>query len=187
MRLLRYPSRALFGDYLRSAAGMLVGFGVLLAAPPAPAVVIIFGPIAALFTVFALRTLHRHRLRVAVTDDEIACRGLTTKVLPWRRLEAMKLRFFGRRPTKLRPLGGGFMQLTVKGAGTAMTFESSLEDFGWLAGRAAAALQAQGRALDPATSSNLIELGIDPTLIGGKDARNGGSAPDGCDSPPNVL
>lgn len=188
MKQFRYPRRALVGDYLRSAAGLFVGLGVLLAAPPAPAVLIIFGALAALFAVFALRTAHRHKLRVAVTDDEIACRGLTTKVLPWRDIEAMKLRYFGSRRSRQRPLGGGFMQLTIKGGGSAMTFESSLEGFDWLAGRAAAAMQARGLDLDPATSSNLIELGIDPARLGSQEGgQKGAGPPDGCDSPPNVL
>lgn len=195
LKLFRYPPRALLGDYLRSAAGLVVGLGILLASP-APAVLVIFGSIAALFTVFALRTAHRHKLQVAVSDDEIACRGLTTKVLPWREIESMKLRYFGSRPSKLRPRAGGFMQLTLKGSGkgsgkrpgrgrgTAMTFESSLEGFDWLAGRAAAAMQARGLALDATTTSNLIELGIDPASIGVED---GDRPPDGCDPPPNVL
>ena len=47
-----------------------------------------------------------------------------------------------------------------------MTFESNIDGFDWLAGRAAEAMRARGLALDPATTSNLIELGIDP---GGDD------------------
>ncbi|MEO3427876.1 hypothetical protein AAFN88_03395 [Pelagibius sp. CAU 1746] len=172
MKLLRYPPRALYGDYLRSTAGAFVGFGVLLAVPPGPVVLVIFGSVAALFTIFGLRTVHRHKLRVAVTEDEIACRGATTKVMPWDEIEAMKLRYFGSRRGKRRPRSGGFMQLTLKGGGGAMTFESSLEDFGWLAGRAAAAMRARGLALDPATGSNLIELGIDPA--GEDEDREGG-------------
>jgi hypothetical protein len=196
MKLLRYPPRALYGDYLRSAAGLFVGLGVLLAVPPSPVVLVIFGSIAALFAVFGLRTAHRHKLRVAVTDDEIACRGATTKVLPWGQIEVMKLRYFGSRRSKWRPLGSGFMQLTLKGGGAAMTFESSIEGFDWLAGRAAAAMRARGLALDPATGSNLIELGIDPAggesegESGGgtgKGGNGGGGPSDGCDSPPNVL
>jgi len=168
MKQFRYPPRVLFGDYLRSAAGLFVGFGVLLAVPPTPVVLVIFGAIAALFAVFGLRTAHRHHLRVAVTENEIACRGAITKVLPWAEIEAMKLRYFGSRRSKWRPLGSGFMQMTLKGGGSAMTFESSIEGFDWIAARAAAAMRARGLALDPATSSNLIELGIDPTADEGR-------------------
>jgi len=176
MKQFRYPPRALLGDYLRSAAGLFVGLGVLIAAPTAPAVIVIFGPIAALFAVFGLRTAHRHVLRVAVSDEAIACRGATTKIIPWSEISAVKLRYFGARKSKWRPLGSGFMQLTLKGKGTAMTFESSIEGFEWLAARAAAALGANGHSLDPASASNLIELGIDPNVPS-----------DGCDSPTNVL
>ena len=162
MRELRYPLRVLYGDYLRSAAGLLVGLGVLLAVPPNPPVVVIFGSLAVLFAAFGLRTLHRHSLRVAVTDEEIACRGVVTKTIPWREIAGMRLRYFGSRRGKRWPLGSGFMQLTVKGSGRAMTFESSIEGFDWLAGRAAAAMRAQRLTLDPPTATNLIELGIDP-------------------------
>lgn len=179
MRQFRYPSRTLMSDYLRSAAGLFVGFGVLLSVPPSLPVVLLFGSLAALFAAFALRTLYRHNLRVAVTDDAIACRGLVSRVIPWQEIAGMKLRYFGSRRSKWRPLGSGFMQLTVKGAGAAMTFESSIEGFEWLAARAAAAMRARGLDLDPATAGNLIELGIDP-------ATSSGSS-DECDSPPNVL
>ncbi|MGF1631939.1 MAG: hypothetical protein ACFCUT_20875 [Kiloniellaceae bacterium] len=170
MRQFRYPLRVLVGDYLRSAAGLFVGLGVLLTVPPSLPVVAIFGSLAGLFAVFGLRTAHRHSLRVAVTDDEIACRGITTRVIPWTRIDTMNLRYFGTRRSKWRPIGSGFMQLTLKGAGAAMTFESSIEDFDWLAGRAAAAMRARGLELDPATASNLVELGIDPGELGGKEA-----------------
>lgn len=162
MKEFRYPPRALLGDYLRSAAGLFVGLGVLLVVPPNPVVVVIFGALASLFAVFGLRTIQRHGLRVVVTDDAIACRGIFTKVLPWAQIESARLRYFGSRKSKWRPLPSGFMQLTLKGAGTVMTFESSIEGFDWLAGRTAAAMRARGLPLDPATVSNLIELGIDP-------------------------
>src|SRR3546814_16960577 len=73
------------------------------------------------------------------------------------------------------------MQLTVRGAGHAMTFESSIEGFDWLAGRAAAAMRARGLELDQATASKLIEMGIDPDDPGpGAGTPNGG-----CGSPSN--
>lgn len=186
MRELRYPPRVLVGDYLRSAAGLFVGLGVLLAVPPNLPVGIIFGSTAALFAVFGLRTAHRHLLRVAVSEDGIACRGLATKAIPWREIAIVKLRYFGARRSKWRPLGSGFMQLTLKGSKSgAMTFESTLEDFDWLAGRAAAAMRARGLPLDPATASNLIDLGIDPQ--GAPENDRDGGPPDGCQPPPNVL
>lgn len=179
MRQLRYPPRTLLSDYLRSAAGLFVGFGVILSVPPSLPVVLLFGSLAALFAAFALRTVHRHSLRVAVTDDAIACRGVVSRVIPWQEIAGMKLRYFGSRRSKWRPLGSGFMQLTVKGPEAAMTFESSIEGFDWLAARAAAAMRARGLELDPATAGNLMDLGIDPA--------GSGDSSDQCGSPPNVL
>ena len=181
MRTLRYPPRVLYADYLRSAAGLAVGLGVLLAVPPNPVVVAVFGSLAALFGAFGLRTAQRHNLRVAVSPEAVTCRGAFAKELPWRDITGMKLRYYGSQRSRWRPLGGGFMQLTLKGTGRAMTFESSIEGFDWLAGRAAAAMRARGLALDPATASNLIELGIDP------EDPPAGTPTDGCGSPPNVL
>lgn len=176
MIVLRYPPRVLVGDYLRSGAGLLVGLGVLAVVPPNLPVLIIFGGIALLFAVFGLRTVLRQRLEVALTDQEIACRGLGTRVLPWDELEALKLRYFGARRGKRSVFGSGFMELKLTGAGTAITFESSLDGFKQIAERAAQAGRQNGLEIDPASASNLIELGIDPQ----------GTAT-GCDSPPNVL
>ena len=176
MIVFRYPVRALIGDYLRSGGGLLVGLGVLAVVPPNLPVLIIFGGIALLFAVFGLRTLHRHTLEVAVTEQEIACRGLGAKVLPWAELETMRLRYFGARRGKRSLFGSGFMELRLKGAGTTVTFESSLNGFRQVAEMAARAAQAKGLELDPATAGNLIELGIDSEAAGA-----------GCDSPPNVL
>jgi hypothetical protein len=169
MTELRYPARVLLGDYLRAAAGLFVGLGVLAMVPPSPVTLAIFGSLALLFGIFGLRTAHRHLLRVRISQDEIACQGLTTKTIPWQRLDSMRLRYFGARRSKWRPGGKGFMQLTLKGAGAGMTFESSIQDFERLAARAAAALRSRGLALEPATASNLIELGIDPEAVRGDD------------------
>ncbi len=176
MIVLRYPPRVLIGDYLRSGAGLLVGLGVLAVVPPNLPVLVIFGGIALLFGSFGLRTVLRHRLEVAMTDQEIACRGFATKVLPWDKLEALKLRYFGARRGRRSLFGGGFMELKLTGAGTAISFESSLDGFKQIAERAARAGHQNGLELDPVSASNLIELGIDTA----------GTAA-GCDSPPNVL
>src|SRR3546814_4201089 len=102
--------------------------------------------------------------------------GAATKIIPWHELSVLKLRYFGSRRSKWRPAGSGFMQLTVRGAGHAMTFESSIEGFDWLAGRAAAAMRARGLELEPANASNLIELGIDQDDPG----PGAGTQTDGC-------
>src|SRR5690606_29280126 len=73
MKELRYPPRVLYADYLRSAAGLAVGLGVLLTVPPGPVILVIFGGLSLLFGAFGLRTVHRHNLRVTVGEESIAC------------------------------------------------------------------------------------------------------------------
>ena len=63
--------------------------------------------------------------------------GLGTQELPWSKLDQLKLRYYGTRRQKKREAGGGFMQLTLKGGGTSLTLESSIEGFEYIAWRAA--------------------------------------------------
>ena len=53
------------------------------------------------------------------------------------------------------------MQLTLKGAGTSLTYDSGLEGFDYLAWRAAKALRENGRDIDPTSAGNLLTLGLD--------------------------
>jgi hypothetical protein len=120
---------------------------------------VVFGGLGAIFAVFGLRTLQRHLTKVAVTDTEICDRGLGTRVMAWKELERMKLRFYGTR--RQQASNSGFMQLSFKGAGRSFTFESSLEGFDYLTWRAAKAARDNGVSLDPASAGNLLAMGLD--------------------------
>ncbi len=161
VNVFRYPVRSLVGDYLRASVGLAVGLSVLASAPGSVMVVVIFGGLTALFGGFAYRTLRRHLLRVALTAEAIHSSGLATRELPWGKLELVKLRYFGTRRQRKRETGGGFMQLTLEGAGASLTLESSIEGFEYIAWRAAKAARENGVGLDPASAGNLLELGID--------------------------
>lgn len=163
MTVYRYPLRSLFGDYLRSSAGLAVGIGVLLTVPPSPVIVVVFGGLTALFLAFGLRTLHRHVLRVALTRDELcgSAGGFGTRVLPWSELERLKLRYYGVRRRQQRDGGSGFMQLTLVGGGASFRVESSIDGFEHIASRAARAARENGIRLDPTSAGNLLDLGID--------------------------
>ncbi len=175
MNVFRYPVRSLVGDYLRAGVGLAVGLSVLASAPGSIAVVIIFGGLTALFGGFAYRTLRRHLLRVAVTAEAIHGTGPGTQELPWAKLGLLKLRYYGTRRQRNQEAngeagagagggsrsGGGFMQLTLKGAGASLTLESSIEGFEYIAWHAAKAARENGVSLDSASAGNLLELGID--------------------------
>ncbi len=160
MNDFRYPVRSLVGDYVRAGIGLALGLGVLASAPVSVMVVVIFGGLTALFGGFAYRTLRRHLLRVAVTTEAICGSGLGTLELPWDELGLLKLRYYGTRRQRNREDGGGFMQLTLKGAGASLTLESSIEGFEYIAWHAAKAARETGIDLDPISAENLLELGI---------------------------
>ncbi len=161
MNVFRYPSKSLIGDYIRSGVGLAVGLSVLASASSSIAIVIIFSTLTVLFLAFGLRTVKRQMLRVAVTDEEIRGAGLGTQALPWGRLDQLKLRYYGTRRQRVRESSGGFMQLTLKGAGATMTLESSIDGFEYIAWRATKAARENGVSLDSASAGNLLELGID--------------------------
>ena len=170
MEVLRYPKRSLIGDYLRTAAGLGLGLAVLLSMPPNMLIVFIFGGIAVLFSFFGLRTLQRHFTQVALSNEGIACRDFRLRTIFWQDLDKLKLRFYG---SRRRSPGdsGTFLQLTLGGAGTSMTFESSIERFELLAWRAAKAARENKISIDPTSAGNLLGIGI--------DADTDGPPPDG--------
>lgn len=158
MMVHRYPGRALAGDYIRAGAGLAVGLGVLLSTPLSPAIVAIFGSWSVLFGLFAFRTVERNLTRVATTDTEICDVGFRTRVLAWRDLQRLKLRYFGtKRQTRAE---GGFMQLKLKGGGRSLTYDSGIEGFDFLAWRAAKAIRENGLSIDPTSAGNLLSLGV---------------------------
>jgi len=167
---LRYPPGSLTGDYLRAGIGLVIGLGALINASGSVTLIVIFGSVTALFGGFAYRTRQRHLLRVAVTDEAIRTTGLGARELSWDDLDLFKLAYYGTRRQRNRESGGGFMQLTLKGAGTSLSLESSIDGFEYIVWRAAKAARANGAEFDPASAGNLLELGI--------DAEKDGPAPD---------
>ncbi|MEM7225070.1 MAG: hypothetical protein AAF495_18985 [Pseudomonadota bacterium] len=159
MKIYRYPPRALSGDYLRAATGVAVGGGVLLSVPESPAIIVIFGGLAGLFSFFGYRTVERHVTKMAVTDQEICSSGFGSRVMAWSDLTKVKLRYYGTK--RQDPTTGGFMQLTLKGGGTSVTCDSSMEGFDEVARRAALAARDNGLALDDNSIGNLLALGFD--------------------------
>ena len=159
MKVYRYSVRSLAGDYLRAASGLAVGLGIALSVSESPVVLAIFGGVAALFGYFAYRTVQRHLTRVAVTDREIYDAGFGTRVMAWKNLQRIKLRYFG---TKRQQRGGsGFMQLTLKDGATSLTYDWSLDGFDYIAWRAAKAMRDNGVSMDPASAGNLLTMGLD--------------------------
>ena len=159
MRLYRYPPHVLMGDYLRAAVGVAVGIGVLLSVQPTPVIMVIFGGLTGLFGFFGLRTLQRHITKVAVTGDEICRQAFGSDVMAWRDLERFKLRYYGSR--RQQRGNSGFLELTLRGGGTSLTFESNLQGFNYIAWRGAKAMRDNGASMDPTSAGNLLAIGLD--------------------------
>lgn len=158
MQVLHYPPATLIGDYLRAAVGVAVGAGVLAATPINWAVGIVFGGLLALFGTFALRTIHRHVSRIFVTPEGIASKALGTRRIHWDALEQVKLRYYGTKRQERRE--SGFLQLKLRGDGTAITLESNLNGFDLVVWCAARAARANGISLDATSAGNIEALGI---------------------------
>ena len=157
----RYPPRALIGDYIRVAVGLLVGVGILSVTPMTWPILVIFGGLTVLFLVFGYRTVQRHLTEVTLDETGIGSSSFFRKSIDWDQLSRMRLRFYGTRRQTTGSGSGGFMELKLWDRSTTMTFDSALDGFEYLAWRATKAARDNGVSLDPASAGNLLQLGID--------------------------
>lgn len=158
----RYPAAALARDYLRAAAGFILGVMLIALAQPIPIVQYVLGTIAALFALFGIRTLVRQMSHVEVTDAGIRTAGPLGGAIAWDELESVELRYYSTR----RDRRGGWLQLKLRGGGRRLAYDSSLGDFVALARRAAREAQSRGRAIAPETLDNLAAIGAGDALGG---------------------
>jgi len=120
-----YPRRALIVDYGRAALGLGFTAGPLLALETAAVVSWIFGPMAALFGLYGLRTGLRHRYRLHLRPDGLTETMLAVKRIDWEAVDELTVRYFATR----RDQSDGWMQITVKAAGEKISFDSDLHDY----------------------------------------------------------
>ncbi|MGQ9366334.1 hypothetical protein [Azospirillum sp. ST 5-10] len=158
MDALRYPAGSLYGDYARAGAGLAMTALPLALLEVSRWLAVPLGAAALLFALFAARTAQRQLTRVSVDGAGVRADGPLGGAVRWDALARLRLRFYATR----RDRSQGWMQLTLAGGGGRVRVESSLDGFGALAARAAAAARRNGVALDAATVDNLLALGIDP-------------------------
>jgi len=166
MLVLRYPSRALVGDWLRTVCGLAIGLGALLFVPWTTWILLIFGAISLLFGWFGLRTLERQLQQIGLSEQGLAVRDWRQRLLPWAMQQELRLRFYGtrrqhRRMQESDPTGG-FLELKLAAGNQRLVLDSALPGFALIAWRAAKAHRDCGRSFDPVTAGNLLTLGIDP-------------------------
>ncbi|MGE4219813.1 MAG: hypothetical protein AB7G39_10230 [Alphaproteobacteria bacterium] len=159
MSLHRYPLHALRGDLAGSALGIALAGGSLLAARPGWAGTLLLGGLAVLFAGFLARTVARLRQAVELAPDALRLTGPgIRRAIPWTAVEAVALRYFATR----RDRSGGWLALSVRGAGTTIRIESQIDGFETILARVAEAARATGAAMTEDTAGNLSALGILP-------------------------
>ena len=152
----RYPARAVLLDYLYSGLGLLFTLGPLSVAASAGPAAWFLGGLAALFAVYGVRTVLRHRTCLRVSEEGLVVEGLLRRHLPWDRLTRCTLGYYSTRRNRDR----GWMQLTLKAGGRSLRIDSQIEGFDRIVRRAVHAAAGRGIVLDHTTQENLRALGI---------------------------
>lgn len=160
-----YPRDALRADYLRAGAGMALAMIPFAFGEPGRAASVFLFVIAALFGVFALRTLAKQRLVLRLTEDELIAEGglvgRDKKKIGWEALRALHLRYYATGRDRKQ----GWMHLTLKNARETIRLESTLVDFDAVLGRAARAAVDNDLLLTPTTRANLHARGIETKVV----------------------
>ena len=151
----RYPTRALVGDFARAGLGLVATVGPMLLAQPGPPMMAVLGALAAVFAVHGTRTWIKSATRIVADDEGIAVRGPRNATLRWGGLRQMSVTYYSTR----RDGSKGWMQMKLKGEGTTVSIDSTLDGFAMLARRAATEAAKRGVELPPATQANLTVLG----------------------------
>lgn len=151
-----YPSSAMIGDYLRAAAGFVPVAVILAIAPVGTGAGAILGGLAALFSVFGIRTALRHATWVEMTETGLSASGPLGGSIRWAELEGIKLAYYSTR----RDRRDGWMQLELRAGSARIRLDSRIDGFPKLAERAALAAQMRGLDLSTATAANLEALRI---------------------------
>jgi hypothetical protein len=152
----RYAREALIAAYARAAAGALVTGGPLVLVPVETAVGIVLAVLAALFLVYGAHTLLRQYTMIVVDDQAILSQGPLGRVVPWRDLSNVRLKYYSTR----RDGRNGWHELDLRGRGTTIRIESSLNGFGDILARAIRESERRGIELSPTTRSNLKPFGL---------------------------
>ncbi|HVC50842.1 MAG TPA: hypothetical protein VND87_02350 [Stellaceae bacterium] len=151
-----YPTAAMAGDYLRAAAGLVPAGALLVSVPVETFGGVVLTGFAALFGLFGVRTMLRHASSIELDPTELRLSGVQRRVITWSALDRMKLAYYSTR----RDRRAGWMQLELRAGGATVRLDSRIEGFDAVVRRAAAAANARGLELNPATVSNLQALGI---------------------------
>lgn len=151
----RYPWRSLVPDYVRAIVGMACTGGPLVLASLPPLAGLVLGVLTAIFLVFGIQAVLRQVTTILVNGRGIRALPFGAR-LDWDRLTRLRLAYFSVR----RDRRAGWMELKLGSGRRTLRIDSRLEGFVDVVRQAAAAADRERLALEPATLSNLSDLGI---------------------------
>jgi len=156
MTCYAYPTSAMYGDYLRAAAGFVPTAAILTTMPVGVVSATVLSGFGAIFAVFGVRTLVRHGTRFDLTESALRASGLRRTSIAWAELDRMTLAYYSTR----RDRRDGWMQLELRSGRKKVRLDSRIEGFAELVGKSASAAKSRGLTLNAATLSNLATLGV---------------------------
>jgi hypothetical protein len=156
MTCYTYPTSAMYGDYVRAAAGFVPTAAILAAMPVGTVAATVLSGFVALFAVFGVRTILRHGTRFEVTGSALQASGLRRTSIAWGELDRMTLAYYSTR----RDRRDGWMQLELRSGWTKVRLDSRIEGFTELVDKSARAARSRGLSLNAATLANLAALGV---------------------------
>ena len=156
MTCYAYPTSAMYGDYLRAAAGFVPTAAILTTMPVGVVTATVLSSFGAIFAVFGVRTLVRHGTRFDLTESALQASGLRRTSIAWAELDRMTLAYYSTR----RDRRDGWMQLELRSGWKKVRLDSRIEGFAELVGESASAARSRGLTLNAATLANLAALGV---------------------------
>jgi hypothetical protein len=164
MTELRYPLSALFWDYARGIAGVVICIVILVTNEWHNQLLWLFAGLTVLFAIYTMTTLAKNLAWFRVSEEGIECGGFRKQSIRWGDLSELALRYY---PTS-RSRKKGWMTLTLKGRdgpGTAggrgsVKIDSQLPGFTEIATRAAWAARENKLMVDRVTADNLAAIGV---------------------------
>ncbi len=156
MNTYRYPASRLTSDFGRTAFGLAVALGPLLAIDLPPLAFALFAALAVLFAAYGVQAWRRLQSRLEVTEDTIEMVPFGAK-LAWRDLSRVRLAYFSVR----RDRRDGWMELKLEAGPAKLRVDSRLDGFDDIARRSALAARARTLALDASTVQNFQALGVE--------------------------
>jgi hypothetical protein len=157
MTELRYPLSALFWDYARGIAGIVICFVILVTNEWQNQLVWLFVGLTVLFAIYTMTTIAKNLTRFRVTEEGIECGGFRRQSIRWADLAELSLRYY---PTS-RSRKKGWMSLTLKaGDSGKVQIESTLPGFPEIVARAAHAARENKLMVDRVTADNMAAIGV---------------------------